>query len=650
MSRSLSQVVIKDSIAAIDTCMKKISDYNLEHVRAGRSMIQKENYPSHLLQALFNQEFFTPESREWDCRASWRRRFNEEYTFECMTTGPVTIAPIPDEKKFYCRLHPTEHTQKGDEQIPSRDFLLSAYPWPNVFLIDSLNQLIEKQSELRDMWLKYIKAGSDIEDEVIIDLCLFGLSTDFSSGFREIISISDFLNIISCERGLSEAMKDRKFDGFAYAVLPKISTNAHSCSSLSKSISSSIKAKTPRTYIVFIDSLDLSILKETNFCKGLNSIRSITNKSINFENFTASGDWTYPCLHSMHIGSPAQFTFSNFRHDPYFRLLAPDILANMPKNMATHYVSQSILHQDTRIKSNSFLTRRISNAGYIQAAIKSSRNHGWRMGLTHSTDISFENCSIKQIPSHLESINKLVGESKVDTIFIDIDSLHRNDMFVRDDHQSWRVEPYEWTDDTPDKYERLLGIYADLDIEQRRYKDKIQMVDNILGELLNTCNPNDNIVIFSDHGTQYYPWKSDCPYEKPDDSTLSPERIWKPTLLVFAPGHKNFNGPCVSQELVSTCDLYNIILELHGLQSDPSLTDSQLPVALGGKEHRSSTTTFGLTVEANEVHPELSLPNRFEIVERTGANSGILHSSPALPLRTGNSINDLHQQMFPSMK
>ena len=101
MSRSLSQVVIKDSIAAIDTSMKKISDYNLEHVRAGRSMIQKENYPSHLLQALFNQEFFSPESREWDCRASWRRkRFNDESMVECITPGPVTIAPIPDEKKF----------------------------------------------------------------------------------------------------------------------------------------------------------------------------------------------------------------------------------------------------------------------------------------------------------------------------------------------------------------------------------------------------------------------------------------------------------------------------------------------------------------------------------------------------------------------
>ena len=97
-------------------------------------------------------------------------------------------------------------------------------------------------------------------------------------------------------------------------------------------------------------------------------------------------------------------------------------------------------------------------------------------------------------------------------------------MFVRDNHLSWRVEPYEWTNDTPDKYERLLGIYENLDIEQRRYKDKIQMVDNILGVLLSTCDPN--------------------------DSTLSPERIWKPTLLVFAPNHKNFSGAFVSQELV----------------------------------------------------------------------------------------------------
>jgi len=232
-----------------------------------------------------------------------RRKFNEEYTFECMRTGRLTVAQIPDEEKFYCRLHPTEYTDKGDEQIPSRDFLMSAYPWPNIFLIESLNQLIEKPAELRDMWLNHIKAGRLHEDELLIDLCLFGLSTDFSSGFKEIISINDYLNIISCERGLSaEAMKERRFDGFAYAILPKTSDYDYSPRSFRESSSSEIRAKTPCTYIIFIDSLDLSILKGTSFSKGLNSIRSITSKSINFANFTASGGWTYPCLHSVHIG------------------------------------------------------------------------------------------------------------------------------------------------------------------------------------------------------------------------------------------------------------------------------------------------------------------------------------------------------------
>ena len=133
------------------------------------------------------------------------------------------------------------------------------------------------------------------------------------------------------------------------------------------------------------------------------------------------------------------------------------------------------------------------------------------------------------------------------------------------------------------------------------------------------------------------------------DSTLSPERIWKPTLLVYAPTNPSFNGHQHSEELVSTSDLYSIILSLHGIAAENNNNQSILPKSLGGKVGREMATTFGLTVEANEEHPELSLPNRFELVVRRAKNMGEIHQCPALPLIESNSLEELNHKMFPAL-
>ena len=156
-------------------------------------------------------------------------------------------------------------------------------------------------------------------------------------------------------------------------------------------------------------------------------------------------------------------------------------------------------------------------------------------------------------------------------------------------------------------------------------------------------------MIFSDHGTQYLPWIHESPYPKDMDSTLSPERIWKPTLLVYAPSNKDFGGHLESEELVSTSDLYSIILSLHDINIEDEYEQSILPKSLGGKTNREIATTFGLTVEANEEHPELSLPNRFELVVRRGKNNGEIHQCPALPLIESNSLQELNHKMFPAL-
>ena len=61
-----------------------------------------------------------------------------EYEVKLFSADPYTCIGVPDEENIYLRFHPNEHTHKGDERVPSRDFLLSAYPWGNIFMASTL--------------------------------------------------------------------------------------------------------------------------------------------------------------------------------------------------------------------------------------------------------------------------------------------------------------------------------------------------------------------------------------------------------------------------------------------------------------------------------------------------------------------------------
>ena len=54
----------------------------------------------------------------------------------------LALCPVPDEKHLYLRMHPTEPTRRMEQCLPSRDFLMSSYPW-FVFSIDDLAKIRE---------------------------------------------------------------------------------------------------------------------------------------------------------------------------------------------------------------------------------------------------------------------------------------------------------------------------------------------------------------------------------------------------------------------------------------------------------------------------------------------------------------------------
>ena len=641
---SLNKLAEDQWINEISNMFTDLSNHNLS-LRLNKSTNEdkRDEKAEKIIQSICNHWFYSEDARDWDGRISHNYAM-EGHIFRYTSSGPCTLMGVPDEENVYFRFHPEEQTRRGDERIPSRDFLMSSYPWKNVFLANTMEANTDTWSEaVLSSIEQEKKALSEATNESYndVDIAYFGLEKDISKGFREVINYSEFVKLIGKNSRLAKAIVEREYSGWAYKLVKGERKKVKGWKIPTK--------RKARNFIIFIDSLDLGILEKTGFSKGLSALPKIIDRSIVYKNFTASGDWTFPCLFSMHTGTQPQYNFSNFRHDPYYRFKDKEYLESMKHTMGTYYITKSLIAEGSVIDSNNFLTRRIAKAGFSQAGIKSSRNHGWKMGLTHSLDLSYENCSITNITNHIRHFTKKGIEMNIDTFYIDIDCLHRNDIFRRNSGQFWNVDHHEWIKEDPDKYERLLSIFDDIEIEQRRYKDKLIRVDKILGSILDEADPEDNILIFSDHGTQYVPWTCGIAYEREKDSTLSPERIWKPTLLVYAPNNENFNGNGVSEELVNTCDLYSIILSLHGIESEGEKTQSILPQSLGGLKNREFATTFGLTVEANEAHPELSRPNRFELVIRRKGNKGDICSCPAVPLIEGQTLKEITNKMFPEI-
>ena len=628
----------------IDDLFRRLSDLTLLNLNrsANRTYSDEINVKKS---TLFEHQFFYPENRDWDGRFSFLVPTNDSQFVKLASEAPFSLAPVPDEDNIYLRVHPDECTQSGDLAIPSRDFMFLSYPWSQVFSKSDLD-LIQRNNKTLEFCQEVLNFDSQVlYSSKKIDVCFFGLKSDPSRSFRDIMNIGEFVEILECKGGISQAMAQRNFDFLAFKFVKDCQVS--SCKNSSTSVSKKLAlrtAKKPKTFVIFIDSLDLGVFKDSSFSKGLVNLKSLIDSSSVFENFTASGDWTYPCMHSLHTGVPIHFSFSNFRHDPLFRNISKEAVFAQRKNLATLLICQSIYCNDSKISSDNFLTRVLARNGISTAGIKSSRNHGWRGGLTHSLDVSFENCSINNIINHFDAISSM---QEVDTFFIDIDCLHRDDLYFKPYGRHWNSTPSEWINDIPDKHERLLGVYEDLDRERRRYMDKMQVIDSILGDLLDRIDDNDNIVLFSDHGSQYFPWPSAEPYERHKDSTLSADRIWKPSLIVRAPTLKEFRHNSLESELVCTSDIFNIVKALNGLDtvSDHSCN---LPLALGGARQRKFASTLGLTVEANEERPELSMPKRFELVLRDGSNSGSIHYYP-LDMKNleDDSCENLFRKMFP---
>ncbi len=655
-----------DEMSFVYTHIAKVGWFNIKNFLGISELDENEFNLIHQknLKKIFTSSIFSPDSREWDNRISIKNGDQKIYT-----PWPVVVANIPDEDNLYCRLHPFEDTHYGDEQIPSRDMIISSYPWRNIFSTFHLKKEIDANKLTKDDINKKIddllisNGISNIcesqKGKRIVDVCFFGCLLDPSCSYRTCISIDEFKELFINFNQLEKESRNKKLELMAFKFLSNDNDYFSKNSNNKKRSLTPLKNanKPSRTFVIFIDSLDSTLFNNPLITKELVGLNKIYSKSIHFENFTSSADWTYPVLHSMHTGIPPYLTYSNFRHDPQLRNLPIENINDDffcdKYGVGSHYLSKSLLAKDSVYKSSNFLTRILQRAGKIQGAIKGSTNHGWKYGLIGSTDISFDNCSLEYVAQHFKDLNRIVGDANISTFFIDIDSLHKTDLYTRKNHIKYLSRSTDWIMGSTTREERLLGkAGVHQQIELNRYIDRLRSVDNTLTKILDSVSDNDNVIIFSDHGHHCLPWPEPNSYDIKTSSTMPPAKIWKPTLLVYAPELLTNSETIKSKELVSSTDLFSIILRLNNIFDNDLCPYSLLPLILGGSIERKVAHTFGVTKHAQPKKGQKNniYPYKYELVERRSYALGTLHSYNAAELPPTNSIHETFRYMFPNAK
>ena len=329
-----------------------------------------------------------------------------------------------------------------------------------------------------------------------------------------------------------------------------------------------IQSYKPKTYVIFADSFDLSVLKIPELKGRIPNLVRLYKRSTHFNRFISISGWTFPCLHSFHTGLPPYLTFSIFRHEPTLRLGTKinEYISYQEKNARKRWnlIKQSFHFKDFPVKSEKFITRLIEENGGTTIAVKGSYNHGWYNGLTHSTHLSIENTTSVKVGDNLRSLQNILCDADFSLCLIDLDHIHKKNDFVRSSNKYYFTRPLDLLKHVQTDEDSFRGEYITSEIRQHYfnlYLDNIIEIDTALGQIFTITNENDNIVMFSDHGSDLF--QLDSPYQCDNNplSSLLPQSL-KPTLLVSGLSLPEL-PVVVCNELVSTIDLN--LLKLCGI-------------------------------------------------------------------------------------
>ena len=501
---------------------------------------------------------------------------------------PYALLPVPNTRYFYCRCSVTEGSMSMYDQIlPSRDCGIATYEWENLFNASDIYKAFALMKKRHEM---------NLQNTIPIDyrVHFFGLLKDPQRSYTQIIHSENAIDFFNSADRAYKLCESEEFEYISIHPLsdPKIVLDNAKQYKHKASENSSIKRK--KTYVVFVDTLDTSIFSNKSIMQKLPNLKRIRKNSILYNGFTSSGFWTYPCLHSLHTGLPPYYSASFIKITPSELIQ----VSNISELGSTHKAFIHCAYNNSNVNPVK-LTTRLRDNGINSISLKTSCLASTNWNLQEGISFGIDNCTIDLLSGSLKILSEAV-ENNYDVCFIDIDTLHRGPLFFKRRDKDWSVNELDFLKPKQSKIDRLLGKVDNYQESLMREMSQLIKVDEVLGQILDQINPEDNLILFSDNGSQNHKANFEFKLNLPYGTSATLEKIWQPTLLVSTSDSK-YNDSMSSNELVSTSDLYSIILSLYDqntLRSESQdnsdrYYDSIVPPSLGGERERTACITFG---------------------------------------------------------
>ena len=234
---------------------------------------------------------------------------NQINNLKIISPNPFSLAPIWDDSFFYCNAHLLEGTfSKLTGNISTRDYAIFSYPWNCLLSVNHINLFNEKDIHANQIISRFSEGS-------FIELFLFGLTKDSGKTVKKHISSEEFLSLFHDKRFLNYCL-DENIDYFAFKL---IQDKSDSDSPFSSNLTTFAKTSQLRddsartTFVIFVDSLDRSVIQSPELIQDLPNLKKLADQSMLFANYTSSGFWTFPCLHSIHHGVEPYLTGSFMR-------------------------------------------------------------------------------------------------------------------------------------------------------------------------------------------------------------------------------------------------------------------------------------------------------------------------------------------------
>lgn len=394
-----------------------------------------------------------------------------------------------------------------------------------------------------------------------------------------------------------------------------------------------------RVVLIFCDSLDLRSLEYPNSANDFPNLSYLLESSLRFQNFTSSGSWTYPVVHSVHTGIFPTYSFSCFRLSPCVSYLdkSTELYKKAKLSSIASYTQMSYAEFIGQPTWKNSLARSLWEKNRIKStALKNSNNHGWKYGLSLGFDYTIENSPCSYFNADLDSLLKKIEQYDTRFLCVDIDHIHRMNpkSFLVNNQQPDAFE-LDFLEDSEDKFERLTGKVKNVSNANQRYLNQLRDIDVCLGELLRNLRDDDSIVLFSDHGSPLFGNEYETKFHP--ESTMVLGKALFPTLLI--------NSPLIqagtNNDLISSTDIFAIIHALFGLKID-SLVDASTPQSLGGIS-RSVVPTFGITL----LNEKIGSARSFELILRYPDDTIRYFTTPVNPHLVYSNPTQYFRDVFP---